>query len=178
MDGELVPSQKNGDGYVDSTADKKVVGLNEENVEIYELCAEQASEARIPYTMERRACPMCPKAKGGAQTFGKFEFRGEADLFSAQDLARALGGQNPHQYVFPPGRAGDNLCLLPGVHVGRGRRVRRWKGLLDSPGFNVAQGAPLVVWGVCQKPVSRCKWCPEETQRCQRWPGVCPKSRQ
>ena len=48
--------------------DIKVVGLNEDSVEIY---------VRIPYTLERRACPMCLKAKGGAQTFVKFEFGGE-----------------------------------------------------------------------------------------------------
>ena len=61
---------------------------------------------------------------------------------------RGLGGSNPPpppQYGVPRGGEGDRLWLLPGVRVGRGRRVRSWEwrpGGEDGPagGLLVASG--------------------------------------
>ena len=73
--------------------------------------------------------------------------RGE-DSLSGQGPAGVLGGQTPPQYRVPRGGGGDRLWLLPGVRVGRGRRVRRWEWRLG--GEDGPAGGLLVASGVRQ----------------------------
>ena len=73
--------------------------------------------------------------------------RGE-DSLSGQGPDGVLGGPTPPQCGVPRGGGGDRLWLLPGVRVGRGRRVRRWEWRLG--GEDGPAGGLLVASGVRQ----------------------------
>ena len=92
--------------------------------------------------------------------------RGE-DSLSGQGPARVLGGQTPPRYGVPRGGGGDRLWLLPGVRVGRGRRVRRWEWRLG--GEDGPAGGLLVASGVRQGRGFRVEG---EARSDPRWPAL------
>ena len=74
---------------------------------------------------------------------------GSASLLE-QGHTRASGGPNPHRCGVPQGRGDGLMWLLPGVCVGRGRRVRRWEWQLGGREEDVPAGALFVASRVRQ----------------------------
>ena len=91
----------------------------------------------------------CPPPRTGTPGLGWEHGMGRGDgSLSGQGPAGVSGGQTPPQCGAPRGGGGSRLWLLPGVRVGRGRRVRRWEWRLG--GEDRPAGGLLVASGVRQ----------------------------